>query len=260
MCVVEIILAPFPIHSDLDTGEDLPVLGQPAPVPFADGGVDICERTDTEGNYVFSNIRYGEETTFKVQPTEPTRQFEPAFKAITLNRGNPVQNEVSFNDISAYTVAGVVRFQGTQCFAPNVEIRVDGNFRGATDKNGKFAVPVDFGTRTIEAVYLDHTFDPPSVTRLINSDVAGLEFVNTTIRTISGRVGGGCDHFIGDVAIEFRSENGCLTVKDTTGRSYNMELPPQKYLVRVTDVQNIGIGDRTPLCRLVPHDPQIGEA
>ena len=46
MGVVEVILAPFPIHTDLHTGEELPILGQPTPVPLAGGGVDICKRAD----------------------------------------------------------------------------------------------------------------------------------------------------------------------------------------------------------------------
>ena len=55
----------------------------------------------------------GEGTTFKVTPALGTRTFNPAFKTITLNGENPVQNAVDFTANSAFTISGIARFAGT---------------------------------------------------------------------------------------------------------------------------------------------------
>ena len=72
-----------------------------------------CGISDDEGNYFINNIRYGASSTFRVTPVFAGRQFDPAFKPITLNPDSPIQNEVAFNDISSFSVEGFVQFSGT---------------------------------------------------------------------------------------------------------------------------------------------------
>ncbi|UCE20159.1 MAG: Ig-like domain-containing protein, partial [Gemmatimonadota bacterium] len=212
--------------------------------------LEVCATTDLEGNYTLARIRYGKETTFKVTPsTEGGRRFEPAYKAITLSTGNPVQNEVGFIDVTAFTVSGYVKFRefsgiSHTCFAEGVEILVDGDVRGVTDINGEYSISLELGQHTIQPRLGDHTFDPPQIVILVEADVGGKNFLDTTTRELCGRVGGSCNKSIGTLTLEFTSENGCLQTELETNGYYNVPLPPQKYLARV-----LGVGQDCPISR-----------
>ncbi len=200
--------------------------------------LDIYAVTGGAGSYVLPGIRYGSQTTFKVRPFEGERQFEPAFKLITLSTEHPVENQVNFADISSYTVSGVIEYEGVGCAAEGVQILVDSEPAGVTDKNGKFAVPVDIGEHSVRPSLEGHTFEPDSITLLVEEDVSGLAFADMTKRRLSGYVGGGCGRSIGDVTISIRSENNCLLESFTADSAYSALLPPQKYLVTATVVES----------------------
>jgi hypothetical protein len=196
--------------------------------------MDISAQTDLEGNYALDRIRYGQETTFEVRPYEGERQFSPAFKAITLSSEHPVENQVNFIETSSFTVSGLVGFPGTDCGAPHVEIHVDGSLGTLTDKNGKFAVAVSHGDHWLKPRLEGRTFDPDSLLVSVEADLPGVSFSDITTRTLSGPIGGGCGKPIGVVTIHVRSENGCMETSydwDTTYTTYQITLPPQKYLV-----------------------------
>jgi hypothetical protein len=206
--------------------------------------IDVCVVTDAEGNYVVDRVRYGVGTTFRVVPSLEQRQFEPGYKTITLNKQNPVQNEVAFLDVTSYTVSGVVTFAPTaysaNCAAANIEILVDGVFQGATDAEGKFSVPVQPGVHVIKPQFKDHRFSPAQLTVAVTGDVGGKNFTNTTTRVLSGRVGGGCNFNVGTFELEVRSENQCFVLSDPgifADSTWSIKLPPQKYTVSVRDVQ-----------------------
>ncbi len=206
--------------------------------------LDACVDTDTDGNFVLSRIRYAENgTDFKLRPSLGNRQFSPAVQPVTLNNGHPVENQVRFSDVSSHTIAGVVRFQGTNCFIPDVEIRVDGSPAGGTDKNGKFSVAVDDGSHSIRARLGDHTFwtvfdgttfKTDSITIDVHDDIDNFLFLDTTTSTVGGNVGGGCDHYVGEVTVRFRSENNCLDTTFVGNPSYTLDLPPQTYFASAT--------------------------
>jgi len=216
--------------------------------------LDYCELTDDQGNFTFNQLRYGETTTFDVRPTSDARQFEPVFSPITISKESPVQNQVGFSDISQFEITGRIRFAGVECDVSNVEILVDGQVRDATDSRGKFSVFVDEGEHSIRPRFSDHTFvsldstAADTVKVMVNDDVAGVDFANTTTHTVLGRVGGGCDRYVGDITITFRAENNCqeTTVMvdstdfhpDSLSNSYSLNLPPQVYLARATVDEN----------------------
>jgi len=201
--------------------------------------LDICARTDLEGNYKLSGVRYGGETTFDVTPTREARTFEPAFKEITLSTGNPVQNEVGFNDISSFSLSGAVQFSGTQCFVDGVEMQVDGTIKGQTDKEGRYSVAAGPGPRELTPTLGDRALEPAQRTVDVAGNQTGLNFEDATLRTLSGTVGGGsCQFPIGTVTLEITSTNQCLTKTVTTDGGYEVQLPPQVYTVTVASVEN----------------------
>ncbi len=229
-----------PAYAVLDAGSHWSNAGAP---------LTICAVSDIEGNYVLDNLRYGNETTFKVTPQLPNRVFEPGFKTITLSTGSPVQNEVAFRDISSYTMSGFVQLTNVIldpdafCFAPNVEILVDGEVKGVTDDNGNFSIALPIGDHVIEPRFADHTFSPPTLPVTVTADTSGIRFTDTTLRNVSGLIGGGCGLDIGTLEIEFVSENGCFSKEDYLGNgNYQIQLPPQTYFVTVRDVTNIPAG------------------
>ncbi|TAK66249.1 MAG: T9SS type A sorting domain-containing protein, partial [Bacteroidetes bacterium] len=203
--------------------------------------LNVCSLTDQQGNYSIGGINYGSSTTFRVIPQKEDSKFLPAFKGITLSTGNPVQNEVTFTDNTSYTITGYVQYAGTNCFAQNIQIFVDGTARGVTDRSGGYRVSVPRGEHTIEAKLDDHTFSPASYQVVVAGDVAGKNFMDTKTRRITGKVSGGCNKAIGDVELTFRSESECFitTLNLTSPTNYNIILSPQKYFVQVTNVNNV---------------------
>jgi hypothetical protein len=197
--------------------------------------------TDREGNYVVDNIRYGDGTAFEVRPHEGTRQFSPAFKMITLENDHPVENQVNFIDISQYTVSGLVWLGDSSvfpCHASNVEIQVDGQMRATTDKNGKFSMALGPGQYTISPYQEGHDFKPAACTLTVQGDTTVPSFTDTTTRTLTLNVGGGCGGSVGDVAIEISSENWCFSTTCTTSTDTTFLLPSQKYVLSATVVEN----------------------
>ncbi len=237
------------LAADLTEHEAYAVLSGGSHWSEAGAPLSACAVTDLEGNYALGGLRYGTSTTFKVSPGLPNRVFEPGFKTITLSTGAPVQNEVAFRDISSYTMSGYARLTAVTldpdayCFASDVEILVDGDVKGTTDGNGNFAVPLTIGRHTIEPRSGDHTFSPASLTVDVTADTSGVEFLDTTVRTVSGLIAGGCGLDIGTLEIEITSEDGCFVKDDYTGSGdYEILLPPQTYFLTVRDVSNIPAG------------------
>ncbi len=209
----------------------------------------VCAETDLEGNYSIAGLRYGESSTYEVIPTFGSHVFDPAFTLISLDREQPVQNEVEFLDITSYAVSGTINFENTGCFPENVTIFVDGVLGGVTDSDGRFVVSAAPGTRVIEPRVEGRVFSPATVELEIESDTAGIDFRDTTLRFLSGRVGGGCDFSIGDVVLEIVSEDGCYgPIQFTTDGEYDLLLPPQSYFMQVVDVSNVpGALDRATI-------------
>ena len=213
--------------------------------------LDIHPVTDQQGNYVVRNLYYGTDTTFDIKPFAGNHQFDPVYSRVSLTTDSPVENQVNFIDVSSFTVSGTIRYAGTGCPVAEVPVIVDGQTAGSTDKKGKFAVSVELGEHSIWPELEGHTFGPDSLTRFVERDMSvndstGVAFADSTTRTLSGRLGGGCGRHVGDVTLTVRSENDCLLWESTylSGDSlYSVELPPQSYLVSASvDVQSIPAG------------------
>ena len=199
--------------------------------------LEVSTSTDLEGSYAITGIRYGASSTLKVIPFMERRTFEPGFRKLILDPASPVGNEVGFTDVSSFTVAGRAYFEDTNCALENAEIWVDGELKGASDKEGNFKVAVDPGVHVIEPVFTDHTFAPASRETLVTRDMSGLDFEDTLVRSLSGRVGGGCDLSFGTLDIEIWAKSGCFdtTLCDVAG-DYEVSLPPLKYFASVESV------------------------
>jgi hypothetical protein len=201
--------------------------------------LDIYPVTDLQGNYVLNDLYYGTEATFEVRPFDGNRQFDPPVQRVVLTTESPVENQVNFIDISSFTVSGRIMYAATQCGAVDIPILVDNQQAGATDSNGQFAVSVDVGEHWIRPDRAGHRFSPDSLfidakADTVVNDSTGIAFSDSLTYMLSGKVGGGCGHPIGDVNITIRSENACYDSTFTVNSgeiAYSRMLPPQNYLV-----------------------------
>ncbi|NKN80587.1 hypothetical protein HF633_12520, partial [Weissella cibaria] len=150
--------------------------------------LEACGTTDAEGNYTVAGLRYGSGTTFTVTPGLGARAFDPAFKKITLNANSPVQNEVDFTDVSAFTIAGTVQFAGTTCPVPDADVYLDGVFKGKTESDGTYSIAADIGGRIVEVRRGEagdaHPFTPASATVTVEDDVFGVDFTDGKTRRL----------------------------------------------------------------------------
>lgn len=188
--------------------------------------------------------------------------FSPSSRVVTLTPSNTSVDGVDFTDRSTIGVSGYVRYKGTDCFARNVEILVNGeSFHPQifTDTTGKFVIDFDPGTSAIlTPKFEDHVFVPGfwEVTN-VSSPIAGILFTDMTTRSISGIIAGNeiCKKPIianppGTNAdtrcrVQVRSVDGCLEreilVTNQDGEYEFEDLPP---LERMT-VSIVEFSDQT---------------
>ncbi|MBN2010529.1 T9SS type A sorting domain-containing protein [candidate division KSB1 bacterium] len=208
----------------------------------------ISAFTDRNGNYEISSIYYGDGTTFAVTPTKFGHlQWDPPSKNVTLNVSATSADQINFMDESMIPVDGFVRFQGTECYVPNVEIM---NYTETgdtvsltppmfTDTNGHFTIDFEPGTsHQLIPVFKDHTFSPTFIDVDNITEPRNLGFINDTkLRTLNKSVvGGRCEFPIGTADVNIRTINDCFDTTVTTysnGRISVNNLPAAEFEVIV---------------------------
>lgn len=187
-------------------------------------------------------------------------EFAPSTRQVTLNPSVTSVDQVDFTDRSTIGVIGYVRYTNTDCFAPNVEILVNGasfHPKVLTDSTGKFVIDFDPGTSAILTPKLeDHLFMPAfwEITN-VNSPIVGILFNDMTTRKISGIIAGNkiCKKAIianppgtaedTRCRVQVRSVDGCLEreilVTNQDGVYEFDDLPPiEKMTVSIIEFSN----------------------
>ncbi|MEQ8239745.1 MAG: LamG domain-containing protein, partial [Cyclobacteriaceae bacterium] len=175
--------------------------------------------------------------------------FDPNARNVSLDPSNTSVDRVDFTDISQIAISGFVRFANTDCFAPNVEMTINGgSFLPPvyTNADGKFTVELEPGTTNafLASKYEDFAFNPGFIElpRLVRP-IAGLRFETNTVRQIKGIVGGGeCLIPLGTANVLVQSANGCfektVAVDVNTGEFIAEDLPPLNYQVSIVGHEN----------------------
>ena len=211
--------------------------------------------TDFYGNYNISKISYGSGTQYKILPSRPLHEFSPVFKLRTLNGSNPIADQVDFEDTSNYPVAGVVRYVGTDCFAADVFVYLDGQpvSGGITSQFGEFSYDVPIGQHYLSPVHGLGDFRPEHYPYCYNPDpdladcpsphnfttpVTNILFYDHHKNKLTIDVSGGtCDLSLGAVEVRVQSTDpsSCLDEVYTTDATGHLELllPPISYIVNV---------------------------
>lgn len=207
--------------------------------PMDEGAGNVISNV---GSYFLTNgtLTNYQWSSFAPNQEEQPHVFLPETRQVTLNPSVTSVDQVDFTDRSTIAVSGYVRYKDTDCFAPNIEILVNGTSfspRIYTDSLGKFLVDFDPGfTATLKPVFEDHVFFPATwqVTN-VNNPIAGILFNDQTQRFIKGQIAGGlCKKSIIDTneyaQIKIRSTDGCferlITIDNQEGNFLITNLPP----------------------------------
>ncbi len=221
--------------------------------------------TDINGNY-FLNMPYqGAGESFILTPSYLTHQFDPSSRALFVGDGSLVQNSVNFIDKSSFSVTGNVIYKNTSCGVADAPIFVDGQqlvtngVISKTDPTGAFDIQVPIGEHVVEVIQNGHVYSinrfPSSGKHNFQEPISGIQFVDSTLLKVVGRVVGGLreaskvpgfgksKNNIGQAQLIFKSQfgNGCskdTVITDLNTGEYSIELPPLNYQLTVNIPSN----------------------
>ncbi len=227
--------------------------------------------TDGEGKYKFANIFYGDKDApssdavsvpFTITPLKPNHQFDPAsYTPVPVSYNNyNVPDGPIFKDTTVLAVTGKVYQRCTGCLNLNGEVtdtiesgvdsaRITGGDLTAytlADGSGHYSTTVqDPGIKTFVPGYRNHQFSPAFISENIADNASGRNFMDTSTRTISGRLTDGGGEAIGSAVLEFYdSIKGRTTpafrkrVSTDDSGYYTVSLPARPYRLRLVDFKS----------------------
>lgn len=223
--------------------------------------------TDEFGNYTVAGIAFsGTGENFTIIPSYLTHSFTPNSRSVYMGDAATVFNNQDFIDNSSFTVTGNLFFKDTSCPVPDAILKIDGQVVVAnaeqvkTDANGNFSLQVPIGHHYISIEKFGHTMEvgrfPATGTFDFQNVLSGITFIDSTKRSIVGRVAGGLIE-ANKVAGLGRSKNNIGQVKvrivspivgvpcfssevitDATTGEYRFEVPPLQYRIDSVYVMN----------------------
>lgn len=227
--------------------------------------LSITSYTDAQGNYILTIPYSGVGETFVITPSYLVHNFTPSTRALFIGEGSAVYNNIDFTDVSSFKVQGRLIYANTSCVVPDATLKIDGNpvvSNGAivkTDAQGNFLIQVPIGQHSITIEKTGHIMNvgrfPATGTYDFQNDLAAVNFQDTTLIKVVGRVVGGLKQAsyipgfgksknnIGKAQIILTSQqgNGCFVdtvyTNSTTGE-YTVYAPPLRYLPTVKILNN----------------------
>lgn len=224
--------------------------------------------TDHLGNYVLNVPYHGNGEVFVLTPSYLTHVFDPSTAALYLGDGSSVHIGVNFIDRSSFRVTGSLNFKNTTCGVKGATLKVDGELVVVdglpvkTDDAGLFEIQVPIGLHSIEVEQDGHVYSvgrfPATGKYNFQEDLAGVNFIDSTLVKVVGRVVGGLrearkipglgksKNNIGQAKISLISQqgNGCFAqsvLTDPTTGEYMIMVPPLKYVPSVSISSNPAI-------------------
>lgn len=229
--------------------------------------------TGNGGGYQFLNLYYGDKdapnndpvnVSFKVWPAKPLNTFNPdTIFPLTLSFSSigPLPNN-NFTNTTVLSITGRIFQQCKGCLNANTVVvdtvtagvdsaKIAGGdipvYSPVDDGSGVYAASVqDPGQKIFTPSFSNHKFNPPFSSILVNDNVSGLNFEDTTTRVISGKLTAGCNDFIGTAVLEFTDvlPNDNLgnprlsrfrkrVTTNAVSGTYSIRLPARKYKAAV---------------------------
>ncbi len=205
--------------------------------------------TKSDGSYSILRINWAEDLDFTIRPFKEGHGFKgETFPedslVLTFSGAEHEFLNKNFIDTTSIEVSGwVYADSDPPCPLPGAKILVDNEFSGEyTDSTGHFSISVaNAGKYTISAEYLNHEFDPADTLLDIQDPVTDLIFQDTSRVTISGKMAGGCDNFLGIAKIRIKNVlSDCLDTLLTTDENghYSIILPAQLYSMQLEEIDH----------------------
>ena len=215
--------------------------------------------TNALGNYLVTGIQYlGTGENFNLVPSYVTHSFTPNSRSVYIGDGSFVYNNQDFIDNSSFSVTGTLFYKNTTCAVPDAVLTLDGNAiisggqQVKTDANGTFSITVPIGNHYIGIEKTGHDMVlggryPVTGTRNFQAPVSGIQFLDSTLRKVVGRVVGGdvqgdkianlgkSINNIGKAYIKLASPSSsspCFTtsvITNTLTGEYEFNIPPVQY-------------------------------
>ncbi|MBP7118264.1 MAG: hypothetical protein KBB33_08045 [Candidatus Cloacimonetes bacterium] len=187
-------------------------------------GIMLGGVTDNWGEYVISQIPYGNYTTFTVTPSKPGHMFQPEQRLVTLSISNISADNVDFIDNSMIPISGHVTFYGTICPVEGATIWLNGAQAVPlilTDAEGYYVLEVEHGTDCLVSVnYKSHTFDREWDLGVVTYPRTNINFQDTFTTDLFVQVVGGADSYpLGEFNVSLNSVNG-LYSREVTGQEW----------------------------------------
>lgn len=236
--------------------------------------------TDSLGSYFIPFIPYlGSGDNFTIIPQYGTHSFAPATTTLLIGSGSANYTGQDFTDQSSFNVSGNVMFAGlndtTNCAVKDVRILIDGEVVvkngevATTNDSGNFSIQVPIGPHVITVEKTSHDFlagrFPSSGAHNFQQNINGINFLDSTLVKVVGRVAGGGiqkslppalgrgKNNIGQATVAFEPIKVCnvnpnrtkgsnkeiveVTTNSSTGE-YVAMLPPLRYKVPIATVTN----------------------
>ena len=220
------------------------------PVTVADGPpVWHYGTTLTNGSYTIPRILWEENADFTIKPFKSGHGFKGSnfhqdSLVLPFTQNEHIYTAINFLDTTSIEISGWAYLTTVPPYPlPGAKVLLNSAQTGeSTDSSGHFSTSVgEAGKYTIALDYLNHKFIPADTLLDLQDPVTNLVFRDTTKRTLSGRVYGGCNNFLGSADIRVRSL--AVGYVDTTvhtdgSGNFRLILPAQRYSSQLIRIDN----------------------
>lgn len=160
--------------------------------------------TDKNGNYIITGLPYETDgSTYTFTPMFQVHTFEPSQALLFMGTGASIHNNIDFLDKSSFLVRGNVKYRDTKFAVEGIFVYIDGTqvvrngLPVMTNINGDFEVSVPIGFHYMHVGKHGHFFHNrgrfpyPDSLYDFQEPITGLEFIDTTLIKVAGKVVGG---------------------------------------------------------------------
>lgn len=230
----------------------------------------LCGYTNAQGNYMISGVPYtGNGTVYKIAPAYGNHEFIPASVNRYVSGQSLVHNNVNYVDNSSFIVKGTVTYrygdfpvEGAALYIDGVQAKKAGE-PILTDAEGKYELDMPIGNHYLSVRMENHGFQyegrfPADGSYYdFQSHMNGINFTDTTLVVVAGRVAGG--HDIAQLPLAAGYENGSranigqatLYLSPVSNRSYRVNSSETETITMPGDSLSYRVESVT---RLLPYE------
>ena len=158
--------------------------------------------TDDKGNYIIKGVPFQQGgTNYELTPELGIHEFSPGTRTMFVSPTSLTANNIDFEDVSAFPMAGFVRYAGTNIPVEGAFLYVDGELQTKngksvqTDADGHYEMSVPIGKHYVTAEMDGHKMVAggrfPQGDKLYDFDSAvTYDFADSTLVNFVGRVDG----------------------------------------------------------------------